>query len=86
MTKEEYVNIYKTRINELVKKYKNDPDYDGTQATYEFEDTAIVDQIVGFYILCEGDRALIQWRENIDGLDLTEKDIAVTKILEELYL
>jgi len=86
VTKEEYVNIYKTRINELVKKYENDPDYDGTQATYEFEDTATVDQIVGFYILCEGDRALIQWRENIDGLDLTEKDISVTKILEELYL
>lgn len=86
MTKEEYANIYKTRINELVKKYENDPDYDGTQVTYEFEDNATVDQIVGFYIVCEGDRALIQWRENIDGLDLTEKDIAVTKILEELYL
>ena len=85
LTKEEYANIYKKRINELVNKWKDDPDYDGTQATEEFEDTCTVDEIVGFYIANEKDRALIQWKENIDGLDLKKKDIKVTEILERLY-
>ena len=85
MEKEDYKQIYLKRINQLVDKWKDDPDYDGTQATYEFDNTCTVEEIVGFYVTEEKERALVQWKENIDGLDLTEKDMAVTKILEELY-
>lgn len=85
MTKEEYAKIYTKRINELIDKWKDDPDYDGTQATCEFEDTCTVDEIVGFYIACENEQALMRWKENINGLDLSEKDLVVNKILEELY-
>ena len=85
MTKEDYEQIYLKRINQLVDKWKDDPDYDCTQATYEFDETANAEEVVGYYVFNEKENALNQWLNNIDGLDLTEQDKEVTKILKELY-
>ena len=85
MTKQEYADLYIKKINELVNKWKDDPDYDGTQASEEFEDTCTAEEVVGFYIVNEEDNALNQWLENIDGLELTDMDKEVTAILKKLY-
>lgn len=84
-TKKEYAKIYETRMNELVNKWKNIEGYDGTQATEEFEENPTIDEIVGYYIVCEEDRAFKQWRENICGIDLSQKDKEIDKILSQLY-
>ena len=85
MTKEDYEQIYLKRINQLLDKWKDDSDYDGTQATYEFEETANAEEVVGYYVFNEKENALNQWLNNIEGLNLTEQDKEVTKILKELY-
>lgn len=44
------------------------------------------EEIVGYYIEMYGDDALKTWEENLQYVDeLTESDIEVTRILEELY-
>jgi hypothetical protein len=84
-SKEYYAELYNNRMTELVEQFKDEPGYDGTQATYEFDETCNAEQIVGFYVVNEGDNALNQWLENIEGIDLTEQDLEVTRILKGLY-
>ena len=85
MTKQEYADIYINTMNELVDKWKDDPNYDGTQATYEFDEIANAPEIVGYYVYNEKENALKQWLTNTEGIEMTEQDKEVTRILEELY-
>lgn len=85
MTKQQYADLYTKKMNELVSKWKDDPNYDGTQATYEFEEVANTEEVVGYYVFNEGDNALKQWLQNIEGIELTDQDKKVTEILKELY-
>ena len=85
MTKEDYRNAYTKKMDELIAKWEKNPDYDGTQATLEMEDVANVKEIVGYYIYWYEEYALIQWKENVEGKNLKQRDIEVTRILEELF-
>lgn len=85
MTKKDYVNKYLTRMQVIESMLKDIPGYDGTQASYEFDETATAEEVVGYYIYNETDNALNQWLTNIKGLELTEQDKEVTKILLKLY-
>lgn len=88
-TKEEYKQIYINRLEEIKKELISEgvDISDGTAITYEFDDTANAEEVVGYYITCEGDNALKQWRFNTDGIEdsFTEQDKKITKILETLY-
>lgn len=85
MTKQDYEDLYVKRINEIEAELKDLPGYDGIQATYEFDETANAKEVVGFYVFNEKENALNQWLDNIKGLELTEQDKEVTRILKELY-
>ena len=85
MNKQDYADLYKRRMDEIVRELKDIPSYDGTQATYEFDETANAEEVVGYYVFNEGDNALKQWLNNIYGIELTQQDHEVTKILKELY-
>lgn len=85
MTKQEYADLYDKRMEELVNKWENTPGYDGTQATYEFDETANTEEIVGYYVFNEGENALKTWKINTENIQMNEQDKNVTSILEELY-
>ena len=80
-----YESVYENRMKEIrkemIKEEVEDIDY---ACTIEFDEIANAEEIVGYYLVNEGTNALEQWLENIDGIDLTEQDKKVTKILNEL--
>lgn len=88
-TKEEYKKIYFDRLKEVERELIEEgvDVSDGTAISYKFDETANAEEVIGFYIACEGDNALNQWRFNTDGIenDFTEQDKEVTRILEALY-
>lgn len=53
-------------------------------ATHEFEETADVEEIVGYYLAYYEDNALSVWLKNIIGLPLTKRDNAIEQILRSL--
>ena len=54
-------------------------------ATEIFEETANFEEVVGFYIIYHGDKALRDWKRNTDGIVFSDKDKEVDRILRELY-
>ena len=89
-TKEQYQKEYKTR-KELLYQYfmvqgYEDPSY---MAILEFDKTATVDEIAGYYISNYEDLAYKQWKENTKTKftenKASETDKAVEKILKNLY-
>ena len=80
-----YESVYESRIKEIrkemIEEEVEDIDY---ACTIEFDEIANAEEIVGYYLVNEGTNALEQWLENIDGIDLTEQDKEVTKILKKL--
>lgn len=54
-------------------------------ATEIFEETANAEEIVGYYIMYHKDSALRDWLDNTKGINFTEQDAEVDKILKELY-
>lgn len=85
-TKEQYKRDYEIRMeilyNSFVDEGYDDPGY---MATIEFDETANTDEVVGYYICNEGDNALKTWFENIEGIEMSEQDLEVSRILRELY-
>ena len=89
MTKQDYIQKYENRMDEIYKELKYEhhiPDNEiDEQCTYEFDQTANAEEIVGYYIInyeggpLKGWLENLQWREN-----LTEQDKEVTRILTEL--
>lgn len=80
-----YESKYENRMDDIYRELK----YEGLEdldyaCTMEFDETANEEEVVGYYLVNEGTNALKQWLENIDGIDLTEQDKKVTKILKEL--
>ena len=80
MTKKDYADLYNKKILYLVGEY-DDPD----EATEQFEKTASVEEVVGYYVFNEGDWALKQWLINTEGIVMTDRDREIERILEELY-
>lgn len=89
-TKEYYKNLYEERIKILYEYFEeqgyNDP---GCSAALEFDETCSAEEVVGYYISNEGDKALKTWYENTDGLkengDFDKQDEEVEAILKSLY-
>ena len=80
-----YESIYENRMDEIYREMLEEDVEDINYAmTMEFDETANAEEIVGYYLVNEGTNALQQWLDNIDGIDLSEQDKEVTKILKKL--
>lgn len=81
-----YESVYQKRMDEIYKEMKeeNVEDID-CACTIEFDQTANAEEVVGYYLVNEGDNALVRWRENTENIEMTEQDKAVTEILERLF-
>lgn len=49
------------------------------------EESADVAQIVGYYIVYHKEDALRDWKMNTEGMEFSEEDREITRILEKLY-
>jgi hypothetical protein len=90
MTKQDYIQKYKKRMDEIYKELKYEhhiPDNEiDEQCTYEFDQTANAEEIVGYYIINYEGGPLKRWLENLQWReDLSEQDKEVTRVLTELY-
>ena len=80
-----YESIYENRMDEIYREMlEEDVEDIGYACTIEFDETANAEEVVGYYLVNEGTNALKQWMENIEGIELTEQDKEVTRLLEEL--
>lgn len=72
-------------MDEICRELRNtdveDVDY---ACTMEFDQTANAEEVVGYYLINYEWNPLKGWLENIEGVDLTEQDKEVTRILKEL--
>ena len=78
---EKYNRKWKECFDEASKNESKDPGYD---ATILFDETANVEEIVGYYLVNHAENPLRNWLENIEGINLSEQDKEVTNILEKL--
>ena len=80
-----YVLKYEDRMDEIYRELKEaaveDIDY---ACTMEFDQTANAEEVVGYYLTNYEWNPLKGWKENTKGIDLTEQDKEVTRLLEEL--
>lgn len=81
-----YESIYENRMDEIYRELKEEGDIKDIDyaCTMEFDETANTEEVVGYYLVNEGTNALKQWLENIEGINLTEQDKEVTRLLKEL--
>lgn len=83
--REYYILKYEDRMDEIYRELVNtdveDIDY---ACTMEFDQTANAEEVVGYYLINYEWNPLKGWLENIEGIDLTEQDEEVTRILTEL--
>lgn len=81
---DECLDNAKVELNELV----IDPSMDLVidTATEIFEESANAEQIAGYYIVYHKEDALKDWKTNTEGINFSEKDNEINKILEALYL
>lgn len=84
MDKQYYIDRFYQQMDEYYEEYpearKNDYECNVTDAV----DT--VDSVVGYYIVFYGDNARETWVDNISNIEkLTQLDLEVSKILDELY-
>lgn len=80
-----YKSIYENRMDEIYAELKfTDVEDINYACTLEFDETCVAEEVVGYYLVNEGTNALKQWLENIEGLELTEQDKEVTRLLKEL--
>ena len=68
---------------EAVKNGSEDPGYD---ATISFDQNANAEEIVGYYLVLHSEDPFRIWLNNVEGIELSEQDKEVTKILGNLYL
>ena len=80
-----YVLKFENRMDEIYRELKEQNDVDDIDysCTLTFDETANAEEIAGYY-LAGGTNVLKRWLENIAGVDLTEQDKEVTRILTEL--
>lgn len=80
-----YILKYEDRMDEIYRELKDtdveDIDY---ACTMEFDETANAEEVVGYYLVNYEWSPLEGWLGNIEGIDLTEQDKEVTRLLEEL--
>ena len=79
--KVKYIKKWEECYLKAVENGSEDPGYD---ATISFEHDANAEEIVGYYLLLHKD-PFKTWLNNIEGINLSEQDKEVTKILGNLY-
>ena len=87
--KQYYKQKYEDRMDEIYRELKyeyNIPDNEiDEKCTYEFDDTANAEEVVGYYLINYEWEPLKGWLENLQYVqDITEQDKEVTRILKEL--
>ena len=83
--REYYVLKYEDRMDEIYRELRDtDVEDIGYACTMEFDQTANAEEVVGYYLINYEWNPLEAWLDNIEGIDLTEQDNEVTRILEEL--
>lgn len=90
--KEYYTEIFNSAWNNCLREAEKDvKENGGTEdiitdvATDIFETTANAEEVVGYYIVYHKESALKDWSDNIKGIELSEQDKQVDRILKELY-
>lgn len=76
--KAKYNKKWKECYLEAVENGSKDPGYD---ATISFEQNANAEEIVGYYLVLHSEDPFKTWLSNIEGINLSEQDKEVTKIL-----
>lgn len=82
-----YILKYEDRMDEIYREAKGEGIKDNNieeYCTMEFDQTANAEEVVGYYLINYEWNPLKGWLENIEGIDLTEQDKEVTKILKDL--
>ena len=88
MTKGDYKRIYEEAVKKEFESIKDEFDseeYAWDVAYNAVDQTASVEEIVGYYVAYYEDNALKQWINNVKEIKLTEQDKEVQRILYELY-
>ena len=85
MNRNYYIQKYEDRMDEIYRELEGTVDYDIDYAcTMEFDSTANAEEVVGYYLINYEWNPLKGWLENIEGIDSTDQDKEVTRILTEL--
>lgn len=92
MNKKYYVNAFNKKWDDCLKQARKDiEENNGTFdivteiATEIFEETANAEEVVGYYIVYHNESALKDWEVNTEGVNFTEQDKEIDRILRELY-
>lgn len=84
--REYYILKYEDRMDEIYRELRDTEVEDINYAcTMEFDQTANAEEVVGYYLVNYEWNPLKGWLENVEGIDLTEQDKEVTRILTELF-
>lgn len=85
-----YTDIFNKKWDVCLKEAEKDIKENGGKAdiitdvaTEIFEETANVEEVVGYYIVYHKDSALKDWLGNTEGINFTEQDKEVDRILKE---
>ena len=86
MSKEFYIEAYSKKWDECLKEAERKNAKDVSEAaTYIFEETANANEIVGYYLVYDRENALKDWKSNTDGINMSEQDLEVDRILTQLF-
>ena len=85
MDREYYIQKYESRMDEIYRELVGTVDDIDYACTMEFDSTANAEEVVGYYLINYEWNPLKGWLENIEGINLTEQDKEVTRILTELF-
>lgn len=94
--KEYYISKFNNKWKNCLKEAEEDIEKDSSckfandvisyAATEIFEETANAEEIVGYYIVYHKDSALRDWLDNTKGINFSEQDKEVDRILKILYV
>lgn len=84
-SKEYYVEKYNRKWKECFDETsKNGSKDSGYDATILFDETANAEEVVGYYLVYHKENPLQDWLENTEGINLSEQDKEVTRVLKEM--
>lgn len=84
-TKQYYIEQCKKRWKKCFDKASSNRSKNpGLDTSILFDKTANAEEVVGYYLALPTKNLLEDWLNNIEGVDLSEQDKEVTRILKEL--
>lgn len=86
MSKEFYIEAYNKKWDECLREAEKENTKDVSEAaTYIFEETANANEVVGYYLVYHRENALKDWKSNTNGINMSEQDLEVDRILTQLF-